>query len=129
MHRPKLPHGVAHFALERVPALIVRVGVRPQDHVERSQGAEHGEQLGAGQFTQAPLETIAVHGGVLVPRHDEPHPWKRMKGSGDSHVETSRANPLPFVTKPLELGRTRYSLRSAESAAVRPRRTWTGSGR
>jgi hypothetical protein len=66
---------------------------------------------------------------VLVLGHDEPHAWKRMKGSGGAHVQRRGAHSLPFVTNPFEVGAARQPKRTREGAGLRRQRTWTGAGR
>jgi hypothetical protein len=51
---------------------------------------------------------------MAVPRHDKPHPGKRMKGSGDPRVDDGGTHTLPFLSNCLELRPARQSLRAGE---------------
>ncbi|HWT44632.1 MAG TPA: hypothetical protein VN085_01650 [Vicinamibacterales bacterium] len=57
---------------------------------------ERRQQLGANQLSKAALETIAVHGGVVVARYDNADARMNERGSDDPDVEMFGPDSLPL---------------------------------
>lgn len=83
------PERLEQLGPERVVVAIV--GRREDTHHEIEGRGGHGrieqlEHVESYDFAQPSFHAVPLDARVLVLGHDEPHAWKRMKGSGGAHV-------------------------------------------
>ena len=81
--------------------------------VPKSRQQSHSHKL-----PKPTLETVAIDGGLLVTRYDDPNSRKRERGSEDSHVEMRSPNSLPLANYGLDVAAPRQSIATRKSKAV-----------
>lgn len=86
-------------------------------------GAKHRQQLQANELAKAPLEAVAIDGGVLVTRHDDPDAGNAKRGSEDPDIEMYGPDSLPLSNDGLyvEAPRQPVATRKIEAVVTRLR--------
>ena len=85
-----------NIGAQRVERGGVRFAARANDDVERRVRAQRGQQTETRELAQATLEPVAIDGGVLMARHDDPDTGKGERGSLDPDIEVCGPNALPL---------------------------------
>ena len=71
-----------------------------------------GQPLGANDFTQPALQSIATHRGLSVLRHYDPHPQKSKRGRTHAKDEAARLQSSSLFPDPINVLATRDPRRS-----------------
>ena len=90
-----IPHG-HHVYTQRFERRRIRFALRSNDDIERGALAERGKQLGATKLAESPFHSVAVDGGVLMTRHNEPNAWNAERGRVNPDIEMNGPNALPL---------------------------------
>lgn len=105
-------------------------GARSNDGVQRTHPRQN---LQPRDLAQSPLQPIACHRGLTVPRHDEPNPPPppRMskRGSDPPKLEAVGSDTLPLARYSLHLRAPRQSMRARKPPTLRRPRTSTEAER
>lgn len=109
---------------QRLERPMIRRGARTEHGIIGRRGGQHMQSY---EFAQPPFQAIARDSGMLVARHDEPHAWKRKKGSGGTRLDGRAAHSLPFQSDLFEFSPARQSLCAREGSGLRRPRTSTGA--
>ena len=117
-----------YISTQRVDVGCICVCARADRDVHRHTGAQYGKQVDAHQLTQPALEPVAIHCGVFVTRHHDPHSRKRERGSEDAHVEMRSPNSLPLANDGLNIEAFRQSVTTRKAKTIVTRlRTCSGA--
>jgi hypothetical protein len=106
---------------QRLQLSPVRFAPRPNGNVRRAvgaAGAERRQQLEPSELLQTSLESIAVDGGVLVARHDDPDTRNAERGSEDPDIEIRGPNSLPLSNDGLNVEAPREPMATRKTEAV-----------
>jgi hypothetical protein len=108
---------------QRVERDIVRLAPSTNGDVHRGALMQSRQQLHARELTQATLESVAIHGGMLMTRHDDPDARKTERGSVDPDIEIRGPDSLPLSKDGLyvEAPREPMLARKAEAVVTRLR--------
>jgi len=118
----------AHVGTKRVERGAVGLVPRANRYVERRLAPKGGQQLQADEFAEPSLETVAIHGGVLMARHHDSDTRRSERGSEDPDIEMHGPNSLPLSNDGLDVDTPRQSVATRESkAVVRRLRTCSGA--
>ena len=117
-----------YISTQRVDVGCIRVSARADRDVHHHAGAQHGKQIDAHELTEPALEPVAIHCGVFVTRHHDPHSRKRERGSEDAHVEMRGPNSLPLANDGLNVEAFRQSVTTRKAKTIVTRlRTCSGA--
>jgi hypothetical protein len=123
-----------HVRSQCVERRGVRVVPRANGDVDRrlrsrrARGAQRRQELDAHELPEAALEAIAIDGGVLVTRHDDPDARRAERGSEDPDIEMHGPNSLPLSNDGLYVRAPRQPVATRKSKAVVMRlRTCSGA--
>ena len=87
-------------------------------------GRDSWKQRRAHELAQSALQRVAIDGRALMPRHHQPDPRTRERGSGRSDIEMHGPNALPLPNNSLQIVAPRQSSLTREpELALTPRRT------
>ena len=117
-------HDIGAQSIER---RLVRVSPGADRNVDRRVGPKAGQKVESDELAKAPLQAIAIHRRVPMPRHDDANArlYKLGRGGIREHadVEVSGPDPLPFSTDRFEISSPRQAIRARkdESAVTRQR--------
>lgn len=103
-------------------------GARSNDDVQRTHPRQN---LQPHNLPQSPLQPIARHRHLAIPRHDEPNSAPRMskRGSDPPKLEAVGTDTLPLARYSLHLRAPRQSMRTREPPTLRRPRTSTEAER
>jgi hypothetical protein len=101
-----------------------RVGLssRANRHVYRWTDPERRQEIDADEIAKAPLEAVAVDGGVPMARDDDAHAWMSERGIEHADVEVHGPDSLPLFNGRFQVGSARQSIPTRETESVVMRR-------
>ena len=119
--RPQFRKSSHELVDELGEAGAVGLGEGADDEVHRG---EDGEEMQADDLAEAALETVAVDGRRLVPRHDDadPRARARQRGSDGPDLEVPGPDALPLSPDLLEIGVPRQPPAARKAPRLRRRR-------
>jgi hypothetical protein len=99
-----------YITTQRVDVGCIGFGASADRDVRYRGGAQRGKELDAHELAQPTFETVAIHGGMFVARHNDSDSRKRERGSEDAHVEMRGPNSLPLANDGLNVEAFRESI-------------------
>jgi hypothetical protein len=103
---------------KRVDGRLVGLVACTNGDVERGELAQRGQQRDARDLAKPSLEPVAIDGGVLVTRHDDPDARRTKRGSTDPDIEVHGPNSLPLSNDSLNIEASRQPVAARKSEAV-----------
>jgi hypothetical protein len=106
---------------QRVERGAVRFTPRANGDISRtvtSGRAQGRKQLESRELLQTALESVAVDGGVLMARHDNPNTRNAERGSEDPDIEIRGPNSLPLSNDALNIEAPRQPVATRKTEAV-----------